>query len=300
MYLGFDIGGTSVKYGIVDDDFNIIEKSSFPTDKDSDIKLLDMVCDVVKELSAKYDVPYVGIGAPGYVDPQKGIVAGSSNTPFKNTRVVEYVEKKTGIKTYIGNDANCAAYGEYLYSKTNLDNSVMITIGTGVGGGIIVNGKLFTGNSGAAGEIGHIIIKHDGHKCPCGKRGCYEQYASATALIKRTRDEIKKGYGKMALEYKDDLDKVDGKTVFDCIKKGYEDAINVFERYAKYLVDGIESICALLQPDAIILAGGITNDKEILMEYINKYYKGECPVNIAQLAGDAGLIGAAFIGKNEQ
>ena len=298
MYLGFDIGGMSVKYGIVDENYNIIEKASFPTDKDSDIKVLDDICEVVEKLSKKYEFSYIGIGAPGLVDPKNGIIAGSSNTPFKYTRVVEYVESKTGYKTYIGNDANCAAYGEFLYGGADTDNFVMITIGTGVGGGIIINGKLFTGNSGVAGEIGHIIIRHDGHKCPCGKRGCYEQYASATALIKRTRDAVIKGDGPMAVEYKDRLHDIDGRVVFDCVKKGYEDAIKVLDKYAKYLVDGIESICALLQPDAIILAGGITNDKDILMEYINKFYSGDCPVKIAKLMGDAGLIGAAFIGKD--
>ena len=298
MYLGFDIGGTSVKYGIVDENYNIIEKASFATEKESDIKLLDDICNVVDELSKKYDFPYIGIGAPGLVDPKNGIIAGSSNTPFKYTKVVEYIESKTGIKTYIGNDANCAAYGEFLYGETDTDNFVMITIGTGVGGGIIINGKLFTGNSGLAGEIGHIVIRHDGHKCPCGKRGCYEQYASATALIKRTKDMVIKGDGPMAIEYKDKTDTIDGRVVFDCIRKGYEDAEKVLDKYTKYLVDGIESICALLQPDAIILAGGITNDKEIMMEYISKYYKGDCPVKIAKLMGDAGLIGAAFIGKD--
>ncbi len=219
MYLGFDIGGTSVKYGTVDDKFNIIEKASFPTDKDSDIKLLDKICDIISVLTKKYYIPYVGIGAPGYVDTKNGIIEGSSNTPFKHTSVVEYVENKTGVRTIIGNDANCAAYGEYLYGQTDTENFVMITLGTGVGGGIIINGKLFTGSSGLAGEIGHIVIRHAGLKCPCGKRGCFEQYASATALIRMTKHEIKKGDGKMARELKNSISSTDGRTVFDYAKK---------------------------------------------------------------------------------
>ncbi len=299
MYLGFDIGGTSVKYGVVDDNFNIIEKSSFPTDKNSDIKLLDTICEIIGTISQKYDIPYVGIGAPGYVDSKKGIIEGSSNTPFKHTAVVEYVEKKTGIKTLVGNDANCAAYGEYLYGQTDTENFVMITLGTGVGGGLIINGKLFTGSTGLAGEIGHIITKHGGRICPCGKRGCYEQYASATALIRMTKDVVKKGCSPMALELKNSIDSIDGRCAFDYAKKGYPEAQAVLDKYAKYLVDGLESICALLQPDAIILAGGITNDKELLMKYISKYYKGSSEVKIAKLTSDAGLIGAAMIGKNK-
>ncbi len=298
MYLGFDIGGTSIKYGIVDDNFNIIEKASFPTDKNSDTKLLDEICDVISVLTKKYDIPYVGIGAPGYVDTKHGIIEGSSNTPFKHTSVVEYVEKKTGIRTIVGNDANCAAYGEYLYGQTDTENFVMITIGTGVGGGIIINGKLFTGSSGLAGEIGHIVTRHAGLKCSCGKRGCFEQYASATALIRMTKHEVRNGDGTMACDLKNSIDSIDGRTVFDYAKKGCADAEAVLDRYAKYLVDGIESICALLQPDAIILAGGITNDKELLMKYISKYYKGSSVVKIAKLTSNAGLIGAAMIGKN--
>lgn len=298
MYLGFDIGGTSVKYGIVDDNFNIIEKSSFPTDKESDTRLLDEICEVADSLSKKYSFPYIGIGAPGYVDSQNGIIEGSSNTPFKHTPVVEYVEKKTKIKTLIGNDANCAAFGEYLYGQTGTENFVMITIGTGIGGGLILDGKLYTGSTGLAGEIGHIIIRHSGLKCPCGKRGCYEQYGSATALIRMTKEQVKKGSGPMAKALKNSADSIDGRTVFDYIKKGCADAEEVLDKYAKYLVDGIESICSLLQPDSIILAGGITNDKDILMKHISKYYTGTSEVKIAKLTSNAGLIGAAMIGKD--
>ena len=298
MYLGFDIGGTSVKYGIVDENFNIIEKSSFATNQHSDIAVLDDICNAVEYMKGKYSFDYIGIGAPGFVDSKKGYIEGSANTPFKHTAVVDYVEKKTGFKTYVANDANCAAYGEYLYGQTETENFVMITLGTGVGGGIILNGKLFTGSTGLAGEIGHIVIRHEGLSCPCGKRGCYEQYASATALIRLTKEKIKKSDGLMSCEMKNQIDKIDGRTVFDYIRKGATDAKEVLDKYAKYLVDGIESICSLLQPDAIILAGGITNDKELLMEYISKYYKGTTTVKVAMLQSDAGLIGAAFIGKS--
>ena len=295
MYLGFDIGGTSVKYGIVDSDFEIIEKSSFPTDRNSDIALLDKICDIVSELKNKYSFDYIGIGAPGFVDSEKGVVKGSSNTPFKDTNVVSYVESKTGFKTAVGNDANCAAFAEYITSKKDYKNFVLITLGTGVGGGIVINQKLYSGSSGFAGEIGHIVIHHNGIKCSCGKKGCFEQYASATSLIRMTKEKISTGSGLLSREMSSQIDEVDGKTVFYYENKGCKDAADVLDEFGSYLADGIESIYSLLQPDEIILAGGITNEKETLLKYTSKHLVSDVKLSISDMKSDAGLIGAALL-----
>ncbi len=296
MYLGFDIGGTSVKYGIIDENFNIIEKSNFETDRNSAENVLNKICSVILEFKDKYSFEYVGIGAPGFVDSENGIVKGSSNTPFKNTHVVKYIEEKTGVKTLIGNDANCAAYGEYVAGRKKSKNFVVITLGTGVGGGIVIEKNLYIGSVGFAGEIGHIVLHHNGIPCSCGKKGCFEQYSSATALIRMTKDKIKNGSSLLSKEMADKIDEVDGKTVFNYEETGCSDAIEVLDEYGSYLADGIESIYSLLQPDEIILAGGITNQKEQLMKYVSKHLVSDVKVSVATLASDAGLIGAAILG----
>ena len=296
MYFGIDIGGTCVKYGIVDYELRIVEKSKKPTEKTSEKALLDQLCNIAEEMSLKYDFDYIGICAPGYVNDNDGIICGSSNTPFKNTNVKEYVERKTGKRVLLSNDANCAAYGEYLYGDKSIENSIMLTLGTGVGGGIILDKKLFVGSECRAGELGHMVIVSGGEKCGCGKRGCLEQYASATALIRMTKEQIKDGDGLMSKELKDKYDAVDGKTVFHYLARGCTDAEKVLSRYAGYLVCGIENYIDIFNPDEVVLAGGITNDSEVLLSYINKTFSGRCNIRIAQLKGDAGFYGAALLG----
>ena len=298
MYLGIDIGGTAVKYGIIDENFNIIEKASFPTKKDSDSELLNDICSAVNSFSSKYDFPYVGIGSPGYVDNKNGIIYGTSNLPFKKTKVSEYITDHTGKTVYLGNDANCAAYGEFMCNPLASEkiNSVTLTLGTGVGGGIIIEGTIYSGSNGMAGEIGHMVIEKNGLPCSCGKRGCFEQYASATALIRLTREAIKNGSGTMACEMKDKIDKTDGKTVFRYVEKGCSDAEKVIREYAKYLSVGIDNIADIFAPDEIVLAGGITNEKDVLLKYVSEYFSGRCSLRIANLKNDAGFIGAALLG----
>lgn len=296
MYFGIDIGGTSIKYGIVDEELNIIEKYSVPTERASEEALLEQLCEIALSMAKKHSFDYIGIGAPGYVNDTTGIISGSGNTPFKNTNVKAYVEHKTGKKVILGNDANCAALGEYLKSDGSVSDSVMLTLGTGVGGGIILNKKLYTGSCGVAGELGHMAIVYGGLECCCGRRGCLEQYASATALIRMTKAEIKNGESLMACEMKDKIDTVDGRTVFDYVKKGCSGADKVLKEYTDYLVYGMENIIDILNPNEIILAGGITGDKDLLMEYINKSFSKRCKIRIAVLKNDAGLFGAAMLG----
>lgn len=295
MYFGIDIGGTSVKYGTINENLNIVEKSSFPTIKASDTELMNKICEVVLCEAQKYNFPYVGIGVPGIIDNIRGIIKGSGNLPFDNTNAAEYISRRTGKPVYIGNDANCAAYGEYRHAKNAAKNSVMLTLGTGVGGGIIIDGKIYTGTSGYAGEIGHMVIVHNGIQCSCGKRGCLEQYASATALIRMTKAAIKDGDGIMSEEMHEKLGEVDGKTVFKYAARGCAQAAAVLDEYTSFVAIGIENIVDILAPDEIVLAGGITNDKAALTASLSKHLSGRCNIRIADLKNDAGFIGAALL-----
>ncbi|MBE6623589.1 MAG: ROK family protein [Ruminococcaceae bacterium] len=296
MYFGMDIGGTCIKYGIVDTNLQIVEKAKEPTEKTSENALLEQLCNIAYKMSKKYNFEYIGICAPGYVNDKDGIISGSSNTPFKNTGVKEYIEKKTGKKVFLSNDANCAAYGEYLFGDRSVSNSIMLTLGTGVGGGIILNRKLYVGSEYRAGELGHMVIVNDGEKCGCGKFGCLEQYASATALVRMTKEQIENGSGIMSEELKGKCTSVDGTTVFNYYKKGCSDAEEVLNQYTRFLVCGIENYIDIFNPDEIVLSGGITNDSDILMTFINKTFSGRCKIRISKLKNDAGLFGAALLG----
>lgn len=295
MYIGIDVGGTSVKWGIVDNQLNIVEKSSFPTNKESDIALLQDICAIINEKKKKYTFDFVGMGTPGFVDSVNGVIKGSSNTPFKNTRAAEIITKLTGLKAYVDNDANCAAYGEFCASGASLKNVVMLTLGTGVGGGIIIDGKLFSGSSGKGGELGHMIIAHGGKKCTCGRNGCLEAYASVTALIKMFRERLEKdgsiGGVKLTPE------EIDGKRIFDIASTNNKVACELLDEYFSYLASGIDTIENIFDPEMIVLAGGITNEKETLMKHLTPHIRPDWNIQISQLGNDAGFIGAALLGK---
>lgn len=295
MYIGIDVGGTSVKWGIIDNQLNIVEKSSFPTNKESDIALLQDICAVVNEKKKKYKFDYVGIGSPGLVDSSLGVIKGSSNTPFKNTNAADIITRLTGLKAYVENDANCAAFGEFCASGATLKNVIMLTLGTGVGGGIIIDGKLFSGSSGKGGELGHMIISHGGKKCPCGRNGCFEAYASVTALIKMFRERLEKdgtiGGAKLSAE------EIDGKKIFELASFENEVACSLLSEYFSYLASGIDTLINIFDPELIVLAGGITNQKETLIKHLQPHLKPEWNIQISRLGNDAGFIGAALLGK---
>ncbi|MBR5527971.1 MAG: ROK family protein [Clostridia bacterium] len=294
MYLGIDIGGTSVKWGVVDEELNVLENSYFPTVKDSDYVLMDKISELINEKKEKYDITGVGMGFPGFVDNINGIVYGADNIPFKSSRVRDYIEGKTGVSVSLDNDANCATLAEYSLNKKG-KNMILLTLGTGVGGGIVIDGRLYRGKGGA-GEIGHMTLIHKGRKCPCGRQGCFEQYASASALTRMAREVVEQKGGLIEGE-KLDLSDINGKVIFDCFRRGSADAAEIIDKYASYLADGIESLICIFDPDEIVLAGGITNEKDALLGALYRHLPENCPVRIAELTSDAGFIGAALLCK---
>ena len=313
-YIGIDVGGTGIKAGVVTEEGKIIKSCAIPTKKDCHYTELikdmaDLVFKTVKEAGVSMDdVKSIGIGFPSAVDDKKGIVIYTANINLNNAPVVEELKKYIDKPIYIGNDANCAALGEYFaLNDDTIENFIAVTLGTGVGGGIIINKKLYTGSNGSAGEIGHIRLVTNGEKCSCGRDGCWECYASATALIRDSK--------KAALENPDSHlaknsaangGRSNGKLVFDTAARGDKTAKSVIDNYVKHISEGIIDMINIFQPSVIAIGGGVSRQGDNLLNPIKEYIKGKtygdsfispCKITMAKLGNDAGIVGAAFLGK---
>ena len=271
-----DLGGTFIKYGIVNEDGEIIEKGKAATPAGCGYaETVEIIVSVTGKISAEHGAPVcgLGIGAPGVVDGEKGIVRSSGNLGWENKPLAEDLSAMLGIPVTLANDANAAAYGEYACGAGKLYNSVvLITLGTGVGSGIVLNGKLFEGNEGAGVELGHEVIRFGGEKCACDRRDCFEAYASATALIRQTKRAMEKDrQSTLWLLCNGDSSLVNGKTAFDGSRAGDITAKKVVNAYIRYLSEGIANIVNAFRPEAILLGGGISREGKILIEPLGKY-----------------------------
>lgn len=307
MYqIGIDIGGTSIKAGLVSDG-RIISWKSVPTDTDAGADKI--IGDIAQMVNALKDdagdkiITGVGIGCPGAVNSCTGMVDHAYNLKWDYVPLGERMQKLTGYPTRVCNDANAAALGEAKYGAGKAyQNSVFITIGTGIGSGIIIDGRLYEGNQSKGAEIGHVVIRSGGEPCTCGRRGCFEAYSSATALIRDTTRAMLKDPDSKLWTVCPDIDKVNGKTVFDAMLMDDKTAQGVFDNYIRMLGEGLVNIINALRPEAIILGGGVCAQGDVLLvplkKYIAKYAFGEGPhvgLHIASLKNDAGIIGAAAL-----
>lgn len=298
MYLGVDIGGTTVKFGVVNRRYRIVYTDSLKTDKTlTGRQFADNIINKINEIKKLYKIEKIGVGVAGNTDYKTGFVKACENLPFKCAPVGEWISEGTGLPVTVDNDANCAALGEFLRGDSvNLNNIVTITLGTGIGGGIIINKKIFHGRTGRTGEIGHTTIDMNGEQCSCGKRGCFEVYGSATALKKQTEAAVKENPDSILAEYA--KEGITGKTAFDAYYRGgCPVAEKVIDNYVSYLAVGIGDIHNILEPDAIILAGGITKSGDELLEPLKKKLRFTDNVRISTLQSDAGIIGAALLHK---
>lgn len=296
MELGIDIGGTNVKFGVVDG-LDIIFKSDIPTGaKREDTEIVADIIAECKKILSKYDkIDKIGIGSPGIIDSENGVATRATNINFKNTPICKMITDATGIPARIGNDANCAVLGElYAGYGREYKNVVLVTLGTGVGGGIIIDGKPYFGTRGDAGEIGHMIINCDDILCGCGQTGCYEAYASVSALIRQTQDAIEKHPESELAKKAESVGKVSGRTAFDAMREGCPVATSLVDRYLNYITVGLKSIYHIFRPDVIVIGGAISNEGEYLTVPLNEKM-GEKSVIIAtsKLKNDIGIIGAA-------
>ncbi len=313
-YIGVDLGGTGIKIGVVDEKGNIIEKTSCPTRvKDGYKEIVKDMANVINDLISKLnisisEVKSIGIGSPGAIDDKKGVVIFSGNLEFNYTPLAEEMKTHFDIPVYVGNDANCAALGEYFaLNDESIKDFVAVTLGTGVGGGIIMNGKIFTGFNGMAGEIGHMGLVMNGEPCTCGKKGCWEAYASATAIIRETEkaaEEYPDSY--LAKLVEENGGKGSGKTAFIAQRAGDKVGDMVVKNYVQAVAEGIINIINTIQPQVVVIGGGVSKEGDGLInpvrEYVNEYSFGPSTVKkadlyLATLGNDAGIIGAAFLGK---
>ena len=295
MVLGIDIGGTNVKFGVIDENYNIIKTYKTPTVTDKDDKaFVYAIADKAKEIKEEYNYSSIGIGMPGTIDTQKGIVIRAANLPCKNTPIADMIKESVGVPVKIANDATSAVCGELFAGEgKGHKDFLMITLGTGVGGGIVIDGKPYFGSLGRAGEFGHIIIQKDGLSCPCGQLGCYERYASVRALIGQT-SEMAQAHPESILA-KMCEDGVNGKTVFDAIEKGCPVAKEVLDNYTAYIATGIQSLVRIFQPEIIIIGGAISEQGDNLITPLKEKVTLPVEICVSQLKNDAGVIGAAAV-----
>ena len=308
--IGIDLGGTFIKFGAVDESGNILKKDKIPTPAGCDYRAtVSAIADTVKNMTADMGMPKsVGIDCPGVIDSEHGMVVTGGNLGWENKPLAEDLGSLLGIPVTLANDANAAAYGEYMCGAGKAYKSiVLITLGTGVGGGVIFGGKLFTGELGAGAELGHEVIRMDGEACACGRRGCFEAYASASALVRQTRNAMTcHPESRMWELCKGSADNADGRTAFDGMRLGDKTAKAVVERYLNYLAEGIANIVNVFRPQAVLIGGGISAEGETITKPLHKKIdlkilgRGRyAPVAIvaASLGNDAGLVGAAMLAK---
>ena len=319
MYrIGIDLGGTNIAAAVVNNEFQIIKKKSVPTGKEREAGLImDDMAALCKSVCAEAGIDFseieaIGIASPGVANHTDGVVEYSCNLPFRKFPICAELAKRVGLDNiHVENDANAAAWGEAVAGAAKGTNSsVMITLGTGVGGGVIIDGQVFSGSNYAGTELGHIVIQVGGRQCGCGRRGCWEAYSSATGLINMTREKIeeceKAGRATVMTELVAKHGKVSGRTAFEGYRAGDEAAKEVVDMYVEYLASGLTSMINIFQPEVLSIGGGISGEGQFLIDLvypiINKERYGgdfidkKTEIRIAELGNDAGIVGAAFLG----
>ena len=313
MFIGIDLGGTNIAGGLVDASGQIVKSISTPTlvERGSDA-IIDDIAKVIQTLRAhSAEVTGVGIGIPGIADPHTGVVLACVNLKWYDVPLREKLEAIIGIPVFIDNDATVAGVAEFQVSqKGQYTNAVMLTLGTGVGGGILVNGEVVSGHHGIGSEIGHMIIGENFYDCNCGRNGCLETFASSTAIIKYTKHLLENGETseQIMTAASGDISNISGQIIFDAAKQGDALANKVVDRLVKYLSRGIINVVCMIDPEIIVLGGGISHAGDFLVDKINvaledlKYYKSSslAKIEIAKLKNDAGIIGAAMYAKMQQ
>jgi glucokinase len=314
-YIGVDLGGTNIAVGITDENGKILIKGKVPTEKErhSDEIIADMgaLCtSLVKEAGLTFeDIAYAGVAAPGSVDPANGEIKYANNINMFHyplaQKLMEHIPVK---KVYLENDANAAALAEAKAGAgKGYQDVIMITLGTGVGGGIVIGDKLYSGFNYAGAELGHVVIEHNGRPCTCGRKGCWEAYSSATALIEMTKEKMAQTRDTVMWEMcENGAKKVSGRTAFKAAKQGDKAGLEVVEKYIDYLASGITNMVNIFQPEVLCIGGGVCGEGDYLLEPLKKIvdrdqygsaaHDDKTQIKIAELGNDAGIIGAALLG----
>jgi glucokinase len=311
LTIGVDVGGTKVAAGVVDEHGAIVEKLKRATPAARPDQTADVIADVVIELLSRHEVTAVGIGAAGFVDETRSTVLFAPNLAWRDEPVKKRVEDRIGMPVVVENDANAAAWAEAkLGAARDQRHVLLITVGTGIGAGVVLDGRLYRGRWGTAGEPGHYRVVPDGRLCGCGNRGCWEQYASGNALVAEARELARRapsgavrllqlGYGTP--------DGIDGPAVTQAAREGDAGALSCFEIVGSWLGHGLADLAAILDPGCFVIGGGVSDAGEMLLgparvAYRNsltgRTYRQFAEVRLAELGPDAGLIGAADLARN--
>ncbi|MEA4912350.1 MAG: ROK family protein [Oscillospiraceae bacterium] len=308
--IGIDLGGTDIKAGVVDGNYAIIAKHSRPTLAQR--PYAEVIRDMASAASAAAqeagirleDCECVGVGTPGFVNSKTDRIVFAGNLNWREVPLKRELMQYVSAPVFVGNDANCAVIGETLAGAARgLENVVLITLGTGVGGGVVIDGKMFCGGDGMGTELGHTPLILGGEACTCGLRGCFEAYASVTALIRQTKRAMQAHPESIMNRYAEEKGEVNGRTSFDCAKRGDMAALAVVDQYIEYVAAGIGGLVCIFRPDVVLVAGAISNEREYLFDPLNekigRYVFANDAISAprvlrATLGNDAGLIGAAF------
>lgn len=315
-YVGIDLGGTNIAGGIIDENNRIILKRSIPTIKERRWNfivndMIDLSRKMMSELDIKVsDIGGIGIGSPGTVDDRNGIVLYTNNIDFKNVPLRDEFLKHFDTGIFMGNDANCAALAEhYAGAARGALNSATITIGTGLGSGVVINGRVYAGNNGVAVEFGHTVICMDGILCTCGRKGCLEMYASANSLIRQAKEAVSHNPSSLLSRLANESSSgMDARIPFIASKSGDKTAIAVLEKFYDYLACGITNLVNTFDPEIVLIGGGVSNEGDYLLEPLRErvakemYFKDKRInmknlIDTAMMGNDAGILGAALLCK---
>ncbi len=316
MYnIGVDLGGTNIAIGIVDENYKIVLKDKVPTRTERPTsEIIDDMANLCKSLVERLnitfdDIGYAGIAAPGSIDPVNGVVRYANNINMSDYPIAEELKKRIPLKkVYVENDANAAALAEAKAGAgKGLNDVIMITLGTGVGGGIVIGGKLYSGFNYAGAELGHTVIEANGRPCTCGRKGCFEAYSSATGLINMTKEKLAATKDTVMWEMVGgDINNTSGRTAFDASRKGDKAGQEVVDMYISYLACGLANMINIFQPEVLCIGGGVCGEGDYLLNPLKELIKANTygyerqerntELKIAELGNDAGIIGAASLG----
>src|SRR5437763_1969906 len=311
LAIGVDIGGTKVAAGVVDPEGKVLARARRRTPSHDPEHIVDVVVEIVRQLRTEYDAVPVGIGAAGYIDVERAHVLFAPNLPgWRNTPLREQVSERLDSDVIVENAANAAAWGEFRYGAGDeKPDLVCLTVGTGIGGGIIVDGRLFRGRFGIAGEPGHMRVVPGGRLCGCGNLGCWEQYASGTALVRAAREVAteRRDDARRLLQIAGDVESIDGPTITRAAQEGDHAALDCFDEIGRWLGQGIADLAAVLDPGRFVIGGGVAEAGDLLLTPARETFgvslsgRGHRPVADvvpATLGADAGIIGAADLARS--
>jgi glucokinase len=309
LTIGVDIGGTKIAAGVVDEEGSILRTCTVPTPPTPD-GVIDAIADAVRTVGTGHEAEAVGIGAAGYVDDKRATILFAPNINWRHEPLKDKVEQRVGLPVVVENDANAAAWGEYRFGAgQGHEDVVCVTLGTGLGGGIIIGNKLRRGRFGVAGEFGHLRVVPDGLLCGCGSQGCWEQYASGRALVRyaRQRAAATPEAAGILLGLGDGRpDSIEGRHVSQAARQGDPVAVDSFRELARWAGAGLADLASLFDPSAFIVGGGVSDEGDLVLDPIRKSfrrrlvgspYRPHAQVLAARLGGQAGLVGAADLAR---